>query len=1034
MKRLLTFILLLSNSSFLIAAELDKIDIITPTSYERPSTFSQTVTSQIKVGLGDLFNKDVVAEVKKKIGPYKSKLSAYYPAPGEFDAFVNSVAVKGKDSTIGNNLTDSNLITFYSYLGTNLIGAVADKVLSTEGIKDPARRMLWVNKLLAPFQACTVKAMNALYDASHCLDALSSSLVQTIGVALTYELSRQNLSSKLSSGEQQNFNIEQTNLYKSCVRKTAGESEDVKRCALQAMKAGLLKIAEPKLTEAINKSASSNAAAKTIKQTVWPGFNQCTQKVGSNPKDPKELSDQFVDCVDNLLVTTGVQLVQDKVNNNSTIKANFSKAEIGKLAAEKAERFKTCINDQKKKNNRVDGMLDTDKCENLLTNEITYRVVLKSLSQTASETIKSNPAAINKASLEGRQLLDQCWRNEQSEKERESCLRQTILSFAQVIATLKLNDAIPDELSSKKELTKAALKELVTCLEKNLPANISEADNLNAKTNLCSNKLTVSTAQKVARELIRSKARSQKMAETDIDDLITTFVDEKFMSCIGNSPGDAVLDKCSGELKRNAALTMAASQIRLNAEGKVNPSEIEVLVSTLVNQKFSTCLGNNPSDSKLDICIGDLTKNATRAIVLSYEKKQIKEQLNADATPEKLKPVEQEFMACTDKNYPIEQVSKSLDECTKTFALGFARALGDLKFKTLMQSVLGTQEYNDQKKNIDDILSNYNKCLDDLKKISLEDGLLDKLSFCTDSLQRNGVNFVSTTVNNWMSTEEKDRATQKVKIEFASFFPCLSALIPASPYSEKLDDNVQSILKPVALLMAQYIEYSPENAKRTLDEISKKLATDLKDVASNPTSRKELIDLLYSNGALDQFLKSMVRSQVKESFDAMPESELPKALRTALLSKENFDKIFATEEGKAIKDMVMEKILKPVLMDQADLNSPLMSAGMDSIKDRVTKMLVFSPNFGDQIIKTSVQGKINDMGGISKFFAKVIYGKGSLDWEKVRLTSKGKEAEEFIRENILLPKFKGQAISAEQEKKDNEESERLVTAAVKSYE
>lgn len=1034
MKRLLTLLILVCNSPFIEAGELDTISIITPTSYIRPTSSTQTFKSRVKVGVGDLINTDVVAEVKSKINPYKKDLAAYFSTQGELDNFIDKIVIGGKNATLGNDLSDAKLIRFYEYLGNNLIGSLADKILNTEGVKDPARRTLWVNKILAPFKTCVAKAKNALYDANHCIDALTSSLVPSTGIGLVYELSRKSLSSSLPENQRQKFNTDQTLLYKSCMRVSAGEASDVKKCALEAMKAGVLKITDPKLSKTINESSSSAASAKSIKQSVWPVFNQCTEKVGGNPSNKAGLNVQFMDCIDSLVENTGFLLVQDKVSNNATIKSNFSNTEVGKLALDKAESFKECIVEQKKKNQRKDGMLDTTKCENSITNEITYKVVLKSLTETANDSFKDNLADRTKAATEGKKLLDACWNNDQSNQSRESCLRKTILSFSEVIATAKLDDAIPDDIKVKKTLTANALKDLKSCLEKNLPTNISEAKNLNAQTGLCSNRLTVSLAQKVAAESIRAKAAEQNMSETATNQLIKTLVDQKFMGCIGSSPSDDKLDACSGELKKNAAITLASSQIRANAEGKVTPAETDKLVASLVNQKFASCLGNNPSDAKLNDCVGDLTKSATRSIVLAYQKKQIKEQLNADFTPSKLKPVESDFIICTEKDYPADKVSKAMDECTKNFALGFARSLGELKLNSLMKSVLGTNGYDEQKTNLDAILGKYNECLNDLKKFSMEDGLLDKLNFCTDGLQRRGVNFVSSTVNTWMSSEQKDAATIMVKQEFANFIPCLSGLLPASPYSQQLQKNVDSALKPVAMLISQYIEYSPENAKRTLDEISRKLSSDLKDVASNPASRKEMIDMLYNNGALDQFLKSMVRAQVKQSFDAMPESDLPSELSSSLLSKENFDKIFASAEGKAIKDMVMDKILKPVLMEQASLKSPLMEAGMDSVKDRVVKMLVYSPNFGEEIIKTSVQNKINDMGGFTRFFAKAIYGKDALVWEKVRMTEKGKQAEEYIRANVLLPKFNGESKPADQEKRINEEAEKLVTAAVKSYE
>lgn len=1035
MKTLLTLIFIFSNAITLNAAELDGISLITPTSYVRASSTSQTFKSKFKVGVGDLISTDVVAQVKTRIAPYKGDLAGYFAKPGELDTFIDKILINGRNSIIGNELTDARLIKFYEYLGTNLIGGFANKILEVEGVTDPARRALWVNKLTAPFKTCVASAKNALYDANHCLDALSASLVQSAGIGIVYELTRQNLSSTLPLNQQQKFNEDQANLYKTCLRLTpgTGSAAIVKQCALNSMKSGVLKITEPKLGKSIDGSASSAAAAKTIKAAVWPAFNGCTQKVGNNPAIKTELSDQFMNCIDSLVNDTGAQLVVDKIQNNPTLKSNFNKAEISKLGLEKAENFKACLAEQKKKNKRVEGMLDTDPCENSITNEITYKVVLKMLTDTAKESFTVD-GDIKKSTADGKKFLDACWNNNQSPKEREACLRKTILSFSQSVAKIKLGAAIPDDVANKEALMSASLKELNSCLEKNLPANISEANNLSAKTSLCSNRLTMNVAQKVAQESIRLKAREQKMSEAETNQLIKTFVDQKFMTCIGTAPSDAQLDTCSGALKKGAAVVMATAQIKSNAAGKMSLPETDKLVSSLVTQKFAGCLGDNPSDAKLDKCIGDLTKSATKAIVLSYEKKQIKDQLNADFTPLELKPVEDAFVACTDKAYPDNQVSAAMDECTKNFALEFARTLGDLKLNSLLKSMLGTQGFNEQKKSINSILGAYNECLNNLKTTKMNDGLLDKITICTDGLEQRGINFISSTVNTWMTTAEKDAATVMIKNEFAKFVPCLGGLLPASPYSPKLQSEVESVLKPVALLLANYIEYSPENAKRTLDEITHKLSTDLKDVASNPESRKELIETLYNNGALDQFLKSMVRSEVKVALESVSENELPKDLRALLITKENFDKIFSTPEGQSIKSLVMDKILKPVLMEQASLSSPLMVAGMDSIKDKVVKMLVSSPNFGDQIIKTSVQNQINDMGGFTKFFAKALYGKGSLNWENVRTTGKGISAENYIRENILLPKFRGQKLSSAEENKINEEAEKLVKAAVKSYE
>lgn len=1034
MKQLLTVILLLCSSLSLYAGEIDNLSLITPLSYDRPSSKTQNLKSKAKLTVGDWVNYDVVAEVKKKVEPYKKDLATYFSNSAELDSFITKTVQDGKTNILGNELSDAKMIHFFEHLGNKLIGGFADRILDKEGVKDASRRSLWTSKMLTPFNACIKKAQNAMYDASHCIDALSSSLVPSAGIGLVYELSRANLGSSIPEGSKADFYNEQVNIYKDCMSKSAGIATDVKNCALVAMRNGVQKVTDTQLSATINKSSSSAAAAKTIKQTVWPGFTNCSTKVGTDKTNSATLSDQFMNCIDELIKSTGTLLVQDKLAHTDAIKSNFSKNDMSLLINEKMQSFRNCIDEQKKNNVRKNGMIDTEKCEGQITNDVTYKVVVKTLAQTASDSFKDSNDISSRLSKEGKMLLDQCWKSNQSAADRESCLRKTILAFSQSLAKIKLDQAIPSALSIKDDIVKSSLKELNKCLDKQLPENISGAANISTLTSACSNKLTQNVALVVARESIRLKAEESKMSSEETEKLLAVYVDQKFNTCIGTSPSDEKLDACSGDLKRNVAMALATNQIRINAQGKISSQETDVLVNNLVTQKFGTCIGNNPSDSVLNSCVADLTKSATKSLVLGYEKMQVKEQLNAVTTPSAIKKTEELFVACVDKPRPTEKVSTELDECTKQFSLGFARTLGELKLTSLLRSVLGTDGYNEQKKSIDDILAKYNRCLDNLKPVPMNDGLLEKLTVCTDELQRRGVNFVSNTVNNWMSSEQKDAATVMIKNEFANFIPCLGALMPSTPYSQQLNDNAQSVLKPVAVLLSQYIEYSPEDAKKTLSDIIKKLSTDLKDVASNPTSRKELIDFLYQNGALDQFLKSMVRGKVKESLDQTPESELPRELRDSLMSKANFDSIFATQEGQAIKDIVMEKIAKPVLMEQASMDSPLMKAGMDAVQEKVTKLLVNSPKFGDQIIKASIQNKIDDMNGITKFFARVFYGNNSLNWEKVRTTANGKVAEEFIREKVLLPKFKGSPLSKKDEEQIMNEAEKLVKTAVKTYE
>jgi len=344
--------------------------------------------------------------------------------------------------------------------------------------------------------------------------------VANAGVGMVYELSRSQLSKSLPENKQNEFNLEQVNNFKSCTSKTAMKPQNIKTCALSAMRIGVLKITDSKLSKSINGAASSPAAAKAIKQAVWTPYQFCSQKVGSDSNSEQTLSQQFMECIDDLVKNTGMQLVQDKILNTKVISAHFTKQEVNALAKEKIAQFKECFEDAKKDNLRKDGMVETTKCENQMTNQITYKVVTKTLAGTAEETFKKDESASARFAQEGKKIIDSCWNDNQSSLERENCLRKTVKNFTLNVAKFKLNKSIPDELAIKTTLAESSLKNLEACLEKQLPTNISSAPDLTGNVKKCTNELTRTSAREVAGESIRVKARESNLPDEQIEELV----------------------------------------------------------------------------------------------------------------------------------------------------------------------------------------------------------------------------------------------------------------------------------------------------------------------------------------------------------------------------------------------------------------------------------------------------------------------------------------------------------------------------------
>lgn len=1181
MKILLAFVLTIL-STVTSAADMSSISLITPATYKKPAKFPQTFTSKViangasKLDIKNYFDTTIHKIVKSTIEPKKKELDKYFPKSGELDALVTNT-VQGGINTQLNVINDKGFINFFRYIGKNLIGEIANRILEVEGVKDPERRKLWVDKMNEPFNACIDSSQNFLFDARHCLTSLTENLQPDVGVGIVFELSRSSLSSALPEDERTPFNEAQANAYKKCMGKAAANklNEMVMPCALSTMKNGVSKVTDSSLSKTIFEKASTEENGTAIKNSVWPTFNGCVQKVGADSSSKSTYTDQFMGCIDSLIIETGSQLVVDKISNTESIKSAIAAKELETLAAEKSEQFKKCAKDLKARGIRSKGMLDISLCEGTLTNDVTYRVVSITLKNTAASKLKNNKdkALANSIGEKGVKTLDQCWNSKQSAKDREACIRKTIVSFAQQIAQIKLDESIPNDYSSKKDLMLSSSKELGSCIDRELPENISESNELTKKLDDCTGKLTKTVALKVAAFQIRSAA-GDNVSPADTDKLIKKLVDHDFAACIGNLPTDDQLEQCIDSLTKKSGKTISEmsfskevnsylakaggiktlgitqsyvdsflnelnkstglcidkkstlvgmdlvnscikesikkialfmGDVQFNksvgkmydgreadkkevqdqfkkslgdclstkdgkaftisdftknlytCSDKISSSTTQAIGIDQVNTSLDTYLKDRPNMNIQKIrdairaevignfkkcmskgsdqpkCIDSLKKEATSLIVLNYGQVETKFQLNASETPSELKPIEDELVRCSTSKLEGEALSEHLDLCTKNFALGFAKALGALKLKYLLMQALGSDEFNKQKKDIEGSLEKYNACLKDLERYNMSNGLTDKLSVCTDGLTNRGMAIVRSNINNWMTSEQKDAATVMLKTEFSNFLPCLAALLPASPYNQNLKGNVESTVKPLAVLLAHYIEYNPENAKDTLEGVMSKLAVDFNDVAQTTKAKKELLDFLIDHDGLDQFLKAIVRGTVKDALIGISDKDVPNDLRTILLNRENFEEIFNSPGGIKVKDMVVERMLKPFLLGTADAKSPDYTASMEVIKENVIKLLIDSPKFGEQAIKLSVQKQINDMGGVTKFFAKALYGGDSLQWDKVRMSPEGKKAEEFIKTQILMPKFKGTIQSSAEQKKAYEEAEKLVKKAVKSY-
>jgi hypothetical protein len=971
------------------AGELDAINLVTPKSYDLKSTGTETNKSRIKILAARLTGYDFKKDIKATIAPFNSQLIGYFPNQAELDNYVDKIVDDGMKQKL-TKVDDPNVKSFLKYLGNNLIGGFVDKILEGEGIKDKSRRSLWMEKMIAPFNKCIDSSWNASYDSQHCLAALSASLVPNTGVALAYELSRENLGAKLPESDRPKFNEAQAKLYIDCILKTKLDASNVKGCALYSMKEGILKISDISLTKTLTEKASTPEKAQEIKKNITPAFKACVAQVGSDLKNKTSLPDQFNICATALTIEAGASVVIDSITTNPLMNNVMSKERIAKIALEKSAEFKKCLNNDasdvklQECGDRLKKQTTAEVAAESFANEV-QAYLLKARNEDLTNQVK--PMTIIQEDLDNflnnlNTSNTDCL-NDSAEKVEEhanSCIKASVKKIAFFLADKRfkhtLGSRFDKSLDRLKELEKGFHTALDQCLDSRKDKKYTVTD---YTTNLyiCSNSVSRSTAL---------------------------------------TAGKDITGQSINEFLRDTPLK------------KLKPLRDELYLD--LTRQLASCLDTLVDTS---VCTDNLLKKATQKIVVNFGKSEIMAELSTEKMPQALLDVEKKFVACTEVKLKGDPLAAHLDECTKNYALSFAKELGTLKLNHLLASALGSDEYKKQKKTIDGFVSKYHACLKGLEKYNVEDGVTAMITVCTNELTDKALSLVVNNVNNWMITDKKDATTLSIKKEFANFLPCLSVLLPRSPYDEVAKLPSESMLKPIAAVLASYIEYDPKKAKKTLNSMINQLSADLSSAADTKKAKIELVEYLYSSGALDQLIRAVVQQTVRDSFENLSEEELPAKWRDLLLQKQNFEDIFNTAEGKNITKYVMEKVLRPVLFNEVDTNSENIKSNIQIVKDKVVNVLVNSSSFGEKIILIDLQKRIDSYGGIKKIAAKVLYGKKALDWSMVRTTPAGKNAEDFIKKNILAPKFRSEIQTPVQVAELNKQSRILVTNAIKAY-
>jgi hypothetical protein len=278
-----------------------------------------------------------------------------------------------------------------------------------------------------------------------------------------------------------------------------------------------------------------------------------------------------------------------------------------------------------------------------------------------------------------------------------------------------------------------------------------------------------------------------------------------------------------------------------------------------------------------------------------------------------------------------------------------------------------------------------------------------------------------------------DQATF-LRDEAAAALPCLRAVMPKGAYAEDALENIdpEGLLDAVGRLAGNYINYDAARAHDDFTAVLAQLREDLKS-AGGAEARRNLLELLVSRGMVDQLLRSLILSDVRQAIADLPnEDQLPADVVAALVRPEVLEAAVSGEKITEFRPLLVKEILGPVLLEGASLKDPGPAAAKILLREKIGQALLDSEAFGDALTRHVVQTQIDAKTSVlSRFFGRTFLGYSSFDWDTARQTEAGQKAEAYLREMVLRPKFLGETLSPEETQRRRDEASRLIQESLK---
>lgn len=425
---------------------------------------------------------------------------------------------------------------------------------------------------------------------------------------------------------------------------------------------------------------------------------------------------------------------------------------------------------------------------------------------------------------------------------------------------------------------------------------------------------------------------------------------------------------------------------------------------------FQDCIAKSNSEEAFKYCTeGDFKKmterNAAKDLGVAVGEGKIKELLHAKENVPEYDKIKSSYEAC------LKTKSISTQHCLDNYKASLTKLIASVRVKYELGQVVGKDGLAKKSKDVNAMLTKFNQCVDSAKVryswAGSETMSSIKSSMCSSELNKAGTEFTKTALAEKLTNKQDSKQTKELKKDIAGNM--VDTAVAAQPGKKDVDIYAASKNLPqqgefdsaTTNALKSYVDYNPQQAAAQTAEMKETVAEAV--ASGNKDNLKQtMAEKMDSSGASDQLIKSLIRQEVKEGLMKLKgEDRIDPKTMSKLLDPKNFDRIFTKDVLDNLQ--AKDKLLKPLLVEGKNPNDPEVKKAKAELKKKIAETLVKSDDFGSMVASATIQKKINQQDEMTKFFARAFYGDNALDWKRVRNTPRGQQAEEYIKNQIVLP-------------------------------